>query len=172
MVFFQRGIGIFWGSSSHCCIFAMACAWALCQTVALRSASCRTQACTSTCAKYRSLHASRILCSSGRVSAKAVADTQSKNKTAWAWLGWVGMVAFLFDVEAVVAPDRQPEKGGAMRFQAAFGLIGQFQQPAVAIAVLSVFVGVAQRVDDDAAVVLHDVYGVVGVPRNPVVKAR
>lgn len=150
----------------------MACAWALCQAVALRSASCRTQACTSTCAKYRSLHASRILCSSGRVSAKAVADTQSKNKTAWAWLGWVGMVAFLFDVEAVVSPDRQPEKRGAMRFQAAFGLIGQFQQKAVAVAVLSVFVGVTQRVDDNAAAVLHGINGLMRVSRNPVAKAR
>ena len=37
---------------------------------------------------------------------------------------------------------------------------------------MSVFVRVAQRVDDDAAAVLHGAYGVVGMPRNPVVKAR
>ena len=37
---------------------------------------------------------------------------------------------------------------------------------------MSVFVRVAQRVDDDAAAVLHGVHGVVGVSGNPVVKAR
>ena len=49
--------------------------------------------------------------------------------------------------------------------------IGQFQQKAVAVAVLSVFVRVAQRVDDDAAAVLFAVKGLVGVPCKPVGKA-
>lgn len=58
-----------------------------------------------------------------------------------------------------------------MRFQAAL-LIGQLQQKAVAVAVCAVFVRVAQRVDDDAAAVLHGVHDVVGVSGNPVLKAR
>lgn len=51
-------------------------------------------------------------------------------------------------------------------------LIGQFQQQAVSVAVLSVFVGIAQRVDDEAAAILHGIDGLVCVLRNPAVKAR
>ena len=37
---------------------------------------------------------------------------------------------------------------------------------------MSVFVGIAQRVDDEAAAVLYGIDGLVRVPRNPAVKAR